>query len=224
MNIIPSLSDLEFDPVSESYAASACIVNLCDEHLKGQLTGRFEITDNHRTVPVNDENKGELKRTLKNHSYGREVLMCQDTTKIDIPILTVNKVSIIEEDQLETDERVKEFTPENTIMKGEPTYTGEAEIKPEIIEPQGLDLPTTIYDTAAEAINLLAYSEEIRPYIKDLFIDKYPEVVALHAIDAGDLSLTLGLTQLRLHPGEVLPRCKRIFHMSPPDTRHLDDI
>ena len=224
VNIIPSLSDLEFDPVSESYAASACIVNLCDEHLKGQLTGRFEITDNHRTVPVNDENKGELKRTLKNHSYGREVLMCQDTTKIDIPILTVNKVSIIEEDQLETDERVKEFTPENTIMKGEPTYTGEAEIKPEIIEPQGLDLPTTIYDTAAEAINLLAYSEEIRPYIKDLFIDKYPEVVALHAIDAGDLSLTLGLTQLRLRPGEVLPRCKRIFHMSPPDTRHLDDI
>ncbi len=77
---------------------------------------------------------------------------------------------------------------------------------------------------AAEAINLENYNEEIRPYIKKIFIDKYPEVVALHAIDAGDLSLTLGLTQIRLRPGEVLPRCKRIFHMSPTDTRHLSDI
>ena len=88
------------------------------------------------------------------------------------------------------DGNLADFTPENTIMKGEPTYTGEAEIKPEIIEPQGLDLPTTIYDNAADAINLSAYSEDIRPFIKDIFINKYPEVVALHAIDAGDLSLT----------------------------------
>jgi hypothetical protein len=46
----------------------------------------------------------------------------------------------------------------------------------------------------------------------------------LHAIDAGDLSLTLGLTQIRLRPGEVLPKCKRILNMSPNDTRHLNDI
>ena len=70
-------------------------------------------------------------------------------------------------------------------------------VKPEIIEPQGLDLPTTNYDSAADAINLDFYPEEIQPFIKDIFTDKYPKVVALHAIDAGDLPLTLGLTQLR---------------------------
>ncbi len=49
--------------------------------------------------------------------------------------------------------------------------------------------------------------------IKDIFVDKYPEVVSLHGLDAGNLSLTLGYTQLRLRKGEVLPRAKRIFHV-----------
>ncbi len=39
-----------------------------------------------------------------------------------------------------------------------------------------------------------------------------------------NLSLTLGYTQLRLREGETLPRSRRIFHISPNDTRHLDDI
>jgi len=48
--------------------------------------------------------------------------------------------------------------------------------------------------------------------------------VSLHSLDAGNLSLTLGYTQLRLRKGEVLPRSRRIFHVSPTDQRHLDDI
>ena len=109
-------------------------------------------------------------------------------------------------------------------MNKEPTYSGEAEIKPEIIEPNGLDLPTIIYKDANEAINLNAYSAELRLHIKDIFLDKYPDVVALHSLDAGNLSLTLGFTQLRLREGENLPRSKRIFHISPTDQRHLDDL
>ena len=61
-------------------------------------------------------------------------------------------------------------------------------------------------------------------FIKKIFLEKYPQVVSLHALDAGNLSLTLGYTQLRLREGEVLPRSKRIFHISPSDQRHLDDI
>ena len=55
-------------------------------------------------------------------------------------------------------------------------------------------------------------------------MDKYPQVVSLHSLDAGNLSLTLGFTQLRLRKGEVLPRSRRIFHVSPGDQRHMDDI
>ena len=45
-----------------------------------------------------------------------------------------------------------------------------------------------------EAYKLSSYSEEVRPLIKDIFIRKYPDVVALHTLDAGKLSLTLGFT------------------------------
>ncbi len=45
-----------------------------------------------------------------------------------------------------------------------------------------------------------------------------------HAMDSGNFSLTLGYVRLRLREGETLPRSKRIFHISPSDQRHLDDI
>ena len=83
-------------------------------------------------------------------------------------------------------------------MDKEPTYFGEAGIKSEIIEASGLDLPTVIFKTASEAIDLSSYIDDVIPFIKDIFIDKYPEVVALHSLDAGNLSLKLGSTQLRL--------------------------
>ena len=57
-----------------------------------------------------------------------------------------------------------------------------------------------------------------------LIIDKYPESVSLHSLDAGDLSKTLGYTSLRLREGETLPRAKRIFHVLPGEQRHMEDI
>ena len=117
-----------------------------------------------------------------------------------------------------------ELDSPDLIAENEPTYTREADIKTEIIEAQGLEMPTQIFESAAEAVNLDIFPAVIQPFKKDIFLDKHPQVAALHTIDAGNLSLTLGLTQLRLRPGELLPRCKRIFHMSPSDTRHLDDI
>jgi hypothetical protein len=40
-----------------------------------------------------------------------------------------------------------------------------AEIIPEIIDPSGFDLPTTVYDTPEAAIDLLSHPMEIRGYI-----------------------------------------------------------
>jgi hypothetical protein len=71
---------------------------------------------------------------------------------------------------------------------------------------------------------LSKYEAHVRPFIKDIFINKFPGAVSLHALDAGNFSLTMGYTQLRLREGETLHRAKRIFHVSPSDTRHLDDI
>ena len=85
-------------------------------------------------------------------------------------------------------------------------------------------MSTFLYNSAEEAIDLDHFPVEIRKYIKNICIEKYPQCVSLHSLDAGDLSLTLGFTQLKLREGESLPRSKRIFHISPPDARHLEDI
>jgi hypothetical protein len=43
-------------------------------------------------------------------------------------------------------------------------------------------------------------------------------------LNAGNLSLTLGLTQVRLKLGEVLAHCTRLFHKKPHTySRHMED-
>ena len=178
------------------------------------------MINDYTVIDLEDENCGQIKAAIKAHPVGREVLMAKATAQIKVLLYTVNNVTLSQSPSVQ----VSDLDFADTIMEKEPTYFGEAEIKPEIIEPSGLDLPTVIYTNAAEAIDLSLYSDDVHPFIKDIFITKYPEVVALHSLDAGNLSLTLGFTQLRLREGEVLPRSKRIFHILPGDQRHLDDI
>ncbi len=91
------------------------------------------------------------------------------------------------------------------------SYTGTAEISPEIIDA-GLEIPNLIHKTPEEALNLDLFEPEVQPYLRDLFFDKFRDLVSLHPMDAGDISKTLGFLSLRLIPGEVLPRHKQIFH------------
>jgi len=220
INIIPSKSDLEFDYSKDCYLASGRIANLTNKHIKGTVTGKIELVNTFKAIPLTTQHRIRLKHALKNNPVGREVLPIDCYNHINIPIVTVNNINLKIGDEL----KISDFDLADTVMSKEPDYTGEAKINDDIIETQGLDIPTIVYKNAAEAIDLTLFSEEIRPYIEDIFIKKYPEVVALHSLDAGNISLTLGLTQLRLREGEVLPRSKRIFHVSPTDQRHLDDI
>jgi hypothetical protein len=72
------------------------------------------------------------------------------------------------------------------------------------MDPMGLELPTQIFATAAETIDLSAYYEEIRPFKKELI---NTQKWWLFMINAGNLSQTLGLTKVRLNPGEVWAHC-----------------
>jgi len=220
INIIPSKSELEFNHEMDCYVATGLIANISREYMAYQIRGKFELVNGFKPIYLNNESKNHLKKAIKTYPMGREVLFLQGHfEKISIPVVSVNFVN-----QNFEEIQVSDLDLADTVKDKEPTYEGEVEITQEIIEPQGPDLPTIVYQNAEEAINLNNFSPEIRPFIKDIFIEKYPGVVALHSLDAGNLSLTLGFTQLRLREGEVLPRSKRIFHISPSDQRHLDDI
>ncbi len=57
--------------------------------------------------------------------------------------------------------------------------------------------------TALDAFGLHSVSEEICPYLKDILIDKYPEIVLSNSLDAGSVALTLVVTQKCLREGET---------------------
>ena len=55
------------------------------------------------------------------------------------------------------------------VMNKEPTYSNIADITPNIMDPHGLELPTIIHGSAAEAINLSKFKKHVQPNIEDIF-------------------------------------------------------
>ena len=100
---------------------------------------------------------------------------------------------------------------------------------PEMVDinnTQGFELPAPNHAeiTAADIVNLESYKEEIRPYIKDIFIDSYPDIVSLHCFDIGNISSLLGSYTLRLRKGVKLPHFSKLYYLSPGDSLQLRDI
>jgi Reverse transcriptase (RNA-dependent DNA polymerase)/RNase H-like domain found in reverse transcriptase len=221
VSIVPSRTALEYVHNLQSYTAMGQVINLSNQRLTVQVRGKFELINTYRAIEISEMNKGYLATAIKTYPLSREVLNVGDTAKIGIAIPCVNQItshhSNVQVSDLEIDSA-------DTVMSKEPTYSGEGEISEEVFEPHGIDLPTVIYRNAQEAVDLTKYNQEIGNHLKRIFLEKHPKAVALHAMDSGDFSLTLGYIKLRLREGETLPRAKRIFHISPSDTRHLDDI
>ena len=218
--IIPSRTDISYDPVRKCYVGTACIVNTTDKPQWGIVYGKMEPINDYEPTFINDDTIPKLRTQLSNHPLGREILQSHMDYVGGIPTMTVHSISTPTNSSV----KVSDIDYADAIFASEPEYTGTANIHADIIDPAGYELPTVIFPNALEAAQLYKLPTHIQPFVKDIFVNKYPEVVSLHGLDAGNLSLTLGYTQLRLRKGEVLPRAKRIFHVSPSDARHLDDI
>jgi len=218
--IVPSRSDITFDSALGAYTCTVCVANVTSKPIEDFVLGKWEIINNSTAVAIDDKNIPLMKRIIKNHPLSRELLYTDKGAHIRFPVSSINLLNTISNPKYS---QKSDFLNGDCVISREPTYEGEALITEEIIEG-GLDLPTIIYDTAEEAVGLHLYTPELRKYIKHIFVDKYPESVSLHSLDAGDLSHTLGYTSLRLREGETLPRSRRIFHVSPGEQRHMDDI
>jgi len=220
VTIIPSRSDITWDQSLNCYVATVCILNITDNsYVNETIHGKFEVINNYDTIPLDGNVTENLKRIVANHPLAREILAFDENSIVTLPLFTVNSISSVQGTAEINDEDYAD-----TLFGNSPEYTGIAELEHKIIEPQGLDVPTLVYSTPQEAVQLHKFPIHLQPFIKNIFIDKYPGIVSLHSLDAGNLSLTLGFTQLRLRQGEKLPRSRRIFHVSPTESRHLDDI
>jgi hypothetical protein len=157
---------------------------------------------------------------LEKHPLGREILPEHESFTSQLYIPKVNLTLAKEGPEL----LVNDTELSETLYGNDHDFTGEARLDSETFDAKGISVPTEIFNSAEEAIDLDSFPAEVRGFVKNVFLEKYPHVVSLHALDAGDLSKTLGFTHLRLRSGEILPRSKRLFQISPSDTRHLADI
>ena len=89
--------------------------------------------------------------------------MCWDNFSYLIP--SVYNVSLNEKSESALNLDLK-----NTAGAKKITYSGTAEIGPQIIEG-GLEVPTIIHKMPEAVLQLESFEAEIRPYIKKIFLD-----------------------------------------------------
>ena len=161
VSIFPTRSDVEFITGKGCYTAVGCVANLSDKPMQYTICGKYELVNEYNIVNLVEHNKGNIIAALQSYPLGREVLMAKSAAHIQVPLLTVHHISTTDINDL----RVSDLDYADISMDKEPTFGGKTEIKPEIIEPAGLDLPTIIHSTASEAIDLSVYNDDVRPYI-----------------------------------------------------------
>ena len=58
------------------------------------------------------------------------------------------------------------------LFSQSPSYMGEAQIDEKTFEPRGIEVPTQIFNSAEEAIQLENFPVEVRKYIKRIFLER----------------------------------------------------
>ena len=88
---------------------------------------------------------------------------------------------------------------------------------------QGYSLPGKPM-TSADVIDFSRYDEDTIDFVKEMFVEKYPEVIPLHSLDCGDMSSLLGKYRLRLKEDGRLPVQKKVYYQSSLETSHMKSI
>ena len=110
----------------------------------------------------------------------------------------------------------------NGEFSNEEPFETAVELLDEEIMPS-LALPPRL-PTAEEVVlkTLQEEDKEIQPYLRRLFIVKYPTVVRSHNLDTGPVRF-LGCIILRTKPGMRLPSISTIYPMNNSDQQHMGD-
>jgi hypothetical protein len=137
----------------------------------GIIRGKYELINEYKAIEFDKKYKNCLLTALKQFPLGREILYSEEVPCHPLPIFTINQVSKI----IGEDIKVSDIDVADTVMAREPTYSGKGKIDEEIIEPQGIDLPTVIFKNAEEALDLSSQKPEFREHLKSIFYKNIPK-------------------------------------------------
>lgn len=68
------------------------------------------------------------------------------------------------------------------------------------------------------------YPPEIRPYLKEILLESFPNIISRSTYDVGNMSKTLSTYKIVLKKGTKLPKYKKIYFLSGHEKQHIEDI
>ena len=68
------------------------------------------------------------------------------------------------------------------------------------------------------------YPPEIRPYLKEILLESFPNIISRSTYDVVDMSKTLSTYKIVLKKGTKLPKYKKIYFLSGHEKQHIEDI
>ena len=104
----------------------------------------------------------------------------------------------------------------NDTSPDDPTFD------PDFQLPKGYELSRNF--TPEEIVDIEQFENIKRPFIRKIFIDRYPGTLSQNSLDRGDISRTLGHYHIKLREGMILPSNRRVFSLEPTMEKHLRDI
>ena len=175
---------------------------------------------------------GNIEKTKERNMYRVEV-QCKDNVS-KIKHLNKEKVKCFKSgpdllnacslDQANKDQSVqKENTDDldNDILGESPTdFMKDLDSK---LLPDGYELPQQ-KSKICDIIKLEEYPPCLRPRIKDIFIDKFSNIVSKHDYEIASLSNTMGPIKIFLKPNAYLPPIDKVYYLQQEQGQHLRDI
>ena len=93
-----------------------------------------------------------------------------------------------------------------------------------LLKPDGFQIPCNLHATLEDIMNPEQFEEPHKQYIRKIFMEKYPSLIATHAYDIGQISKTMGYYTIELKENTTLPVFRKMYYLSPGETQQMRDI
>lgn len=235
-----SSSPLLIDPDTHDYFAAGMVYNLSDLPLRTEATAVFDVlldkvehftAENSKAISNMTFLFDTFPTTIKprngcNFTLNSIPADDHDEVKISRSMynISLQNSSVLESPESELSDDIKESfkDPNSTIILD--TDFEQDIPHTDIYDPSGLEISDIIKMDPKDIVDLPSFDENLRPYIKTIFLDKYPSLLATNTLDKGCLSTTLGKYTIQLNSSETLPRQRKIYYLGKMEAQHLRDI